>query len=223
MNDWVARIEASLRKNCAEFGMLAKHAYQLQKEGQNSLASGYDILTQLVGGFFLFDSSFWKNPSQLTRCEIDPAIFHEYFHVFYGGKGAETKIVTNSTWVWLEEQQRLSLLKHLSESLIDSMLLFFKAPSEFFHHCLENIVRHRRFFESYSNFPISISQKLSLVDGFDQSWTYKTTGAGGEDALILFGHKKDIMEAELVLKILGWKHYPGKAKTLCAEVIVEEN
>ena len=63
---------------------------------------------------------------------------------------------------------------------------------------------------------------LESLDGFESDWTFKTTGAGGEDAILLFG-KKHIIDAVVErVEALGWRLFDGSFSELGAHLVIED-
>ena len=54
-------------------------------------------------------------------------------------------------------------------------------------------------------FPRSVSQILGPLRGLGKTWSFKTSGAGGEDALILFGPEEAVEQPGEMLRSKGWK------------------
>ncbi len=67
------------------------------------------------------------------------------------------------------------------------------------------VAAHRQLFTGAPHFPQALAVALSEVDGCDLTWSFKTTGAGGEDALLLVGLEADLRAPAAVLKTLGWR------------------
>ena len=67
----------------------------------------------------------------------------------------------------------------------------------------------RSFLAESPHFPKSLAAHLAALPGCDQTWSFKTTGAGGEDALLVFGRKADITAADSALRSLGWHPMPA--------------
>ncbi len=171
--------------------------------GQQSFASGYDVLTQSRGGLLLWtpDYQSWPGPAR----KLEAARLHPWLHVYGGGSGAPTGQQGTSVRTWLKETQKAGTLAVLSESLVDGFLQVIEqgwaqGKSAF----LERLIPHRRFFEAAPGFPHTVAKHLMQVPGFDQDWSFKTTGAGGEDALLLFGTAESLVPAHETLVSLGW-------------------
>ncbi len=197
----------------------ARHAWLLQRDAQ-SLASGYDIATQLTGGLVEFrnpsarrpmvagptvlDPDQW--PVEITRHErlLEPA--RELVHPFVGGRGAPTGQVTGETLVWLDQSGRLESLMFASEELVEA---FYGALAERFDGmALARLVAavrdHRSVFSGSPHESEVLGDALARLPGFDRSWSFKTTGAGGEDAILLIGEPTCLAQATDTLYRMGW-------------------
>ena len=181
----------------------AEFALELQKKAQ-SAASGYDIATQLCGGVIAFtpNADFAGSVRAIENTDFDA--INEFFHIFIGGAGAPTGSVMATTRDWLNKNDRHAALKIVSKTLNDSMLDWFATHNNDLQ-LIAAIKNHRQFFEASPHFPKRILESLSLLEGFDKSFTFKTTGAGGEDALLIIGHENDMIEATTSLQNIGWK------------------
>ena len=178
-------------------------SFQEQLQG---FSSGYDLASQLKGGFteFSFSKSSW--PLSIDSRMISPSFFSDFVHIFVGGKGAPTKRVGTSTLAWIFENHLQQAIINVNRSLLKSFVSLSESPNdparvkEFFHH----MKTFRNIFAASPHFPQKMKTLFTSCDGLDKTFTYKTTGAGGEDALILFGTHKDISEASDLLNHLGW-------------------
>ncbi len=181
---------------------LGAMARELQLE-QQSFASGYDLLVQSQGGLILWNPDYrqWPGSFQKQSCQgLD-----SWVHIYGGGRGAPTGNLGRLVRSWLAQDQRAGTLYTLSEALIDAYSEVLRnswaqAHSGFMHALLA----HRRFLSQAPGFPETLARQLSALPGCDQSWTFKTTGAGGEDAILLFGPAESLREADSLLRTLGW-------------------
>ncbi|MCX6118051.1 MAG: hypothetical protein NT027_10950 [Proteobacteria bacterium] len=179
-------------------------AWALQSESQGT-ASGYDLATQYVGGLVEFsfepDEQKWKPHWYRYECES----LDKFVHVFVGGKGAPTSALIHATTEWLEGSIRTDRLIESSETLIDNFIQMSRFPSP---NILSNLVSsaaaHRKLFLNAPKFPKYLEEILGKISGYDSTWTWKTTGAGGEDAIILIGNKADIRLAQIELQKQNW-------------------
>jgi mevalonate kinase len=172
-----------------------KMAFQDQKRFQ-TLASGYDIITQALGGLVCVSFSDLAWPSTCFKAS-SPHL--EKVKIYVGGKGAPTKPTAISTAKWLNQNVKKEDLLEKSEDLVEA---WFDANIV---NLLKKIELHRELFKESPSFPASLEMALSPFQ--DRSrWTWKTTGAGGEDAILLIGDPPK--EAVQSLNQLGW--YPSK-------------
>ncbi len=184
-------------------------------------ASGYDIATQFLGGMVEFqihqetqdslgDPYLW--PGKVVRHpEGTSRRLARYAHVFVGGRGAPTGPLVKSTVDWIHERgvwQDLCSLDERVQASLKQLLAI--SPSEAtplslieeFYGAVKN---HRQLIRQMPQYPGEIAIALQETPGCDKAWTFKTTGAGGEDALLLWGEIPYLMDATKVLRGLGWK------------------
>ncbi|MBP9708259.1 MAG: hypothetical protein KBD78_11495 [Oligoflexales bacterium] len=228
--------------NIDEKESIALRALEYQRADQ-TLASGYDIITQLMGGLIEYKSNSYLDidafkhgafnqrasttPSWpgVLRQDISKQTFdnlNRYFHVFVGGAGAPTKSsIQLCLEDFLEQEQKtpgfVDKYFHLSQDLIFSIssLLNHKIATENDspHRGLDQLIsilsRHRKLLETNRIFPLHLLHILEALPGFDKTWSFKTTGAGGEDAILLIGEAQDILAATEALKLSGWSYLPN--------------
>lgn len=186
-----------------------KLAYRLQL-AQQAVASGYDIVTQYVGGLteFSFDGTgvqwkpkYFRHPVR----EID-----RWCHIFVSDVGAPTAQTINQQLPFLEgSSARFERFYDLSENLVDALLHHHRFLSRESFRLVSSINRsHRVFFESMMDFPHEVSKQLSSLPGYDQNWTWKTTGAGGRDAILVFAPKETLPKITYALGEVGWSPPP---------------
>lgn len=176
----------------------AYQAWQEQLE-QQSFASGYDTIVQLTGGLVRWTpAENW--PGQVEK--FDAECLHSWIHPFVGGKGAPTAKVGGSMRQWLTRMSLWEPLRDASEDLTDKLkdLLFGGSPSPVF----TANARHRAIFQAGPGFPLALYNLLASLPGYDRSWTFKTTGAGGEDAILLIGEQKALANVKEALSYHGW-------------------
>ncbi|WP_132317093.1 hypothetical protein [Pseudobacteriovorax antillogorgiicola] len=180
---------------------LARLCWDQQRQEQG-FASGYDFVTQVQGGLVAFypDYSCW--PGRVEDHKLRSLI--PYIHIFRGGKGAPTGLVAGSTRKWLRERRRMLSLTQRSEQLIQNFIGFSQASVKL-PELIQSVKAHREIFEDNPNFPLHLLRALQELKGFDQSWTFKTTGAGGEDSILLIGDTSDLDEARHCLSIFNWQ------------------
>ncbi|MBP6218654.1 MAG: hypothetical protein KA436_08715, partial [Oligoflexales bacterium] len=181
---------------------ILEQAYAMQKSMQGQ-ASGYDLLTQCYGGLLLYQADLMTWPGAWHQQNEFESQLLSFVHIFVGGKGAPTTELLKDTVPWLAKKQ--GELIQLSNSLVDMLLHFWRSPSlESKKNFFTQLQAWRVFFSSAPHYPKNLFQQLNVIPGLDHSWTYKSSGAGGEDALILFGDKQDLVFATKVLQDRGW-------------------
>ena len=187
-----------------------KEAWKQQLEWQGK-ASGYDIAAQFLGGVVAFEHDSRRTwPGTTNKLQARRPL-ESYLEVFIGGAGAPTTSTTQTTREWLQTNQRNEKLIVLSQSLNNG---FEKVLASENNLLLEDVLipavsKHRKFFSSSPLFPSHLSQKLDEISGIDQLWSWKTTGAGGEDAILVVGSKENRKIAYAALQQLGWKPLPA--------------
>lgn len=224
---------------------VVRFAYKLQKSQQKN-ASGYDFVTQYLGGLILFTPPLYANgDAPLTALKTWPAsaqsiddrypdvISHlnDLVDIYVGGKGAATTGHIKDCMTALHSDQMQQELRKVSQELSTAFQDALTSPiisqsiksavdeqEPGVHHLPHNDIadlcsamgNHRRFFESLPHFPVKIGEQLGQVPGLDETWSYKTTGAGGEDAILVAGHRQGRQDVEAVLAGLGWFRAPFK-------------
>ena len=189
--------------------------WSLQKKEQG-FASGYDFVTQKTGGLVEFTPDYSQWPGDVTQRKWNK--LEDHIHIFRGGAGAPTTTVAFSTSQWLRENGLESELDQKSENLIDQFLYFNRTGFDLAE--LVGAVRdHRKIFEKTPKFPSHLLRALSELKGFDKEWTFKTTGAGGEDSILLIGSKQAIQEAKSCLSVFQWQEL---GSPFCREGIITE-
>lgn len=185
--------------------LVPKLAYSIQRELQNS-ASGYDILSQWLGGMVRMKADRqW--PGLYHKENLSKSLLHHFVHPYAGGQGAPTGLVMNATLDWLAVTERQQELLNLSSKMTQSFIKFFSSPcNENFRNLIDKICQHRKFFAASPHFPHSIASALMQVANCDETWTFKTSGAGGEDAVFLIGPSTEIQAAAQCLANKAW--YP---------------
>jgi mevalonate kinase len=185
---------------------LSSLAFQIQKTLQGN-ASGYDVLTQALGGVICMKPNFKQWPGTWDRIEIQKHTFSNYIHLFAGGKGSATGPLLNKTLIYLSNETiRKSFLK-VSSQLTDSFLSFFENEHAF-SELLKSNRLHRNMLSQFPSFPKELAAALENLKHCDETWSFKTTGAGGEDSILLLGKKEDLKPAMDYLNSQNW--YPIK-------------
>ncbi len=182
---------------------VGKLAWDLQRQSQKR-ASGYDIATQLVGGLYRFQSNPGEWPLRQNR--LDASSLNKYVKIYIGGNGAPTGQVMGDTLGWLARNQLEEKLAQASENLGEAWKTLL-GSNPHLPDLFEAIREHRALFFGALSHSFPLLQKLKEVKGLDQSWSFKTTGAGGEDAILLVG---ETSLAEDLLSKLGWSKLPAE-------------
>lgn len=184
---------------------MARVAWLQQRRFQTQ-ASGYDIATQLAGGLVRMSPQAEAWPGTVERLPDLGENLSELIHVFVGGAGAATKAVTLETAAWIREECLHSDIQALSEALEEQFCAAFTNLDDdaAIQELCSRVGRHRRLFRRGPHFPIRLAQSLEAIAGLDDTWSYKTTGAGGEDAVLVIGRRKDVHVAKQALLNLGW-------------------
>jgi mevalonate kinase len=184
---------------------LAREAWALQRRQQRE-ASGYDVATQITGGAIVFTPpsgrGLWPGAIASLPGE-DLQRLSEHVHVVVGGRGAPTTATLGSTLEWIDQTAQAATIQSTQRELVDGFLGFARGLLSLETLC-QSCERARRVFESSPRFPSEIKDALRQDSRSDSEWSWKTSGAGGEDALILIG-KRDSLRAPLqTLARLGW-------------------
>jgi mevalonate kinase len=183
----------------------AEDAWSIQRRSQ-SKSSGYDIATQLCGGIINFtptDHSLDQSTEVLS--DLADSDLTDYVQVFVGGKGAPTKSIMLDTLGWLKSNDSSEQLESLNNKLINEFLNVLDGEE---HAEVSTLIGatadHRGFFENSPHFPETLLEKLKSLPGFDKTFSFKTTGAGGEDAILIVGKPDGRKEAFSTLAASGW-------------------
>ncbi|MBC7662087.1 MAG: hypothetical protein H7249_20520 [Chitinophagaceae bacterium] len=182
----------------------ARAAWRLQK-AQQGFASGYDLVTQMQGGFVEWTADYERWPGVVRSLSMD--WLNKWVHPYVGGAGAPTKKVGGSVRSWLDEHHMWPDLTLKTEHLIEAIL------SQNAETILNTIRAHRTLFASAPFYPQALDKSLAQLSGFDRSWTFKTTGAGGEDAILLIGPRSLLAEPDQALKNRGWSRLKSSWST----------
>jgi phosphomevalonate kinase len=182
-------------------------AFRMQRV-QQSFASGYDVLTQALGGVILWTPDYQNWPGTSLQ-KINPRGLAPFLQVYVGGAGAPTGKVGGSVRMALQESGQQREYYEASNHIIRSWLqLLERESAEALPRLCQDIAAQRRIFASLPYFPHHLFQALETLPGFDQSWTAKTTGAGGEDAILLIGSREQTQLASACLAREGWHPLP---------------
>lgn len=204
----------------------ATRAYTLQKKEQKGVGSGYDIATQLTGGMVVFNGStsddllFW--PGTLITSRFQNLKLSQLVGIYTGGSGAPTLAQASSVSQYFTSNQLWDKVRESQEILIDRFIENLEISACQLVHgispWISAVVEARRFFEPTNKFPTELFKKFQKLPRYDQTWTCKTSGAGGEDALLVFGVEKERKIAEQVLADSGWEQSSYKFGNLGASV-----
>lgn len=202
----------------SELWPTARAAYLLQKEAQ-IVASGYDVATQLLGGLVRFrsgaDDRTW--PAEATVIDAKVALgTQDLVHIHVGGNGAPTKMIMGDTRRWLESTGRSQGLAKANEQLVERFETAFAKPADAVRvrALVEATATQRRVMETAPTFPKDVATALATVPGLDVEWSFKTTGAGGEDALLLVGSLDAVAAPAKALRRLQWVRLQAGFETL---------
>jgi mevalonate kinase len=180
-------------------------AWQLQSEAQGQ-ASGYDIVTQFVGGLVEFNFDYSGNRWSPHWFKHDLDGLNKMIHVFVGGRGAPTTSTIQTTGSWLDSAGRLDRLLDVSESLVDSFNACIHSPDKLsFQRLVSACAASRALFAGNPHFPAELAHALANLRGIDKNWTWKTTGAGGEDAVLVIAIENDLKAVADQLALAGWR------------------
>lgn len=195
----------------------SSEALALQRQAQRR-ASGYDLVTQATGGLVAWtppaSAAAW--PGTVQRQGRESAVFlglQQLAQVWVGGQGAPTGAVTAATRDWLSARGAHGGLRAANEALIAAMLAAFgdaagshssdRSGDESTVATLARACGAQRQIlagaPSIDGELARLLQALSALPGCDERWSFKTTGAGGDDALLLLGASADLAAACQVL------------------------
>ncbi len=171
-------------------------AYELQKAAQGK-ASGYDLATQYHGGVIQFkaEENFANHSVQKISFKIFSENILNNVAIFVSEIGAPTTETIKKNDHWLSEVKNIVLT---SEEFIESMVVFTS-----YGNTMEKLIAFRNILETAPSYPKKVHFILKNNPGFDKTWTFKPTGAGGDDAILLFGEYPK--QVSLQLEKSGWK------------------
>ena len=179
---------------------LAAEAYYDQLDFQTQ-GSGYDIFTQATGGFCLFQcdsSQVWPGHSKQVESSQLPVGLWAYV----GGLGADTKSAVQSTGTWLSNENKWPTVISLQNALTEASLGQHGKP------VIQAMAAVRKFFQQGPKSLLHLEAKLASIAGLDDTWSWKMTGAGGEDALLCYAPHHERPPADAVLQQAGWRAIP---------------
>lgn len=194
------------------------------------LASGYDLLTQATGGLVLstpFDDQYGRWPFRRQPLTFSQNLT-EQLQIWVGGQGAPTTKVVGGvlanlklgyepgvtkrrSQIWPPGGDWLSFCD-LSDRLVEQLLSFLQGDEQRPSLLLMTLVKlHRKHLHSVQPAEFRpLLSALASLPGCDENFTFKTTGAGGEDALLLIGPEDELTEPAELLSEHGWYRLPGK-------------
>ena len=187
----------------------AREAWRLQRE-QQGFASGYDLVTQLHGGYLEWRPDYECWPGAIRSLSLD--WLHDWVHPYAGGQGAPTEKVGGSVRGWLDQEGLWPELLQRNECLIDAFL------AQEGEALIAANQTHRQLFQKAPFYPASLYKGLASLSGFDRSWSFKTTGAGGEDAILILGHRSNLTGVDAALNRQGWKRLSSSWTTQPSQV-----
>ena len=179
-------------------------AIMLQRKAQ-SRSSGYDTATQFHGGIIeykpirdTFVDSTYKYSQEATHR------LNSFAKLAISTTGNETAKQINSFTHTLENSNLWPSLNALNAALFATwkQVLTEQASST---KLMPLFAEHRRLCEEI--YPQPLTEALNQTNQIDESWSYKTTGAGGSDALLFVGNVT--AEVESILENYGWGFYNG--------------
>lgn len=176
---------------------LAQLAFEDQRKYQG-VGSGYDILTQSLGGFvkMRLDDTNW--PGSFSNLET--LNFSEYLKVYVGGEGTSTPGQTKSVMAEISENDLMPELKSEQAKLI---YLLAESLNPSYREVCAQFARCRQVLSSTDYLHPCFSKLLDL-EHLDCSWSFKPTGAGGVDAVLVFCNPQGEELAERALAKVGY-------------------
>ena len=192
---------------------IARAALDLQRHSQPD-ASGYDFATQLNGGLLRLEfGSNRSEPKWFSQIEQLGQEARDRLttkvHLFVGGKGAPTARVMQTTLQWIADNDLDQEIYAGSERLVTAFEAALREDSLAHDQLLfAQMGNFRKIFTASPEFPRNIADKVSACKNCDRSWSFKTTGAGGEDALLVAGKNEDLGEVFAILEGNGWQPMP---------------
>ncbi|MDE3268707.1 MAG: hypothetical protein OYH77_00300 [Pseudomonadota bacterium] len=171
-----------------------------------SQASGYDLTTQWHGGLLKLQA---EPTGQLnTQALPVPQDLDEILHIYVGGKGASTPETMVTTCDWLTANDLHAMIRKHSRRLCACFIDICKQQDTTLSALIAAVAAWRQVFAFSPCFPTHIATQLAHLHGCDQTWTFKTSGAGGEDALLLIGQRQAVQVADQSLRANGWHAIP---------------
>ena len=196
---------------------LITEAYNLQKASQ-VYASGYDFANQYFGGLISFSLQKESWADRVSSCPpLSNSPLKDLIHIIAGGRGAPTSQTIETQMGWLESGTRWNQLIKLAENFSSLLQSFYASTATNPDTILKCLVQwssaHHALFSGSPAYPHHLDQAFQNLPGYNHDWSVKTTGAGGEDALLFFGYEKDISSVINTLKRFGWSPFRYKFGT----------
>ena len=188
----------------------AREAFALQRAAQGQ-ASGYDLLTQTTGGLVLgragaaaFSPSAESTPWARSLGSAALARLGGAIELWVGGVGAPTGPTMSRTLAWLEATSRRELLGDANATLVAAFADFATGSAP-----LSAVARachdQQAVLADAPGMPLALLTATTAAVGQGRSdFAIKTTGAGGEDALLLIGAAASRSLAGAYLHAAGW-------------------
>ena len=188
--------EQKIELSQEEIWRAARDAWRLQ-ESQQGFASGYDFVTQVVGGFIEWTANYDSWPG--TVRSLDLGWLTDWVHPYGGGVGAPTTRIGGGVRQWLESFLLWPELQRRTSDLIGALL------AQNSEAIFASVAAHSNLLRPGPFYPDALYKTLASLPGYGRSWSFKTTGAGGEDAILLLGHRSDLFEADRELRRNAWQ------------------
>jgi hypothetical protein len=197
---------------------IAKEAVLEQRQAQGR-ASGYDVATQLVGGLVSISGSVEQWPTGVAQWHAGQTSLADMVRVMVGGRGAPTTPVMQDTVAWLGG--RGDELATLCHKVIAALLkaAIGSTPSAWLD-LMPMIGAYREFFATSPHYPQAIARALTELPGVDRDWSFKFTGAGGEDAILIFGSEEHVGPALHRMAARGWREFRGEPEAGGARIVI---
>jgi mevalonate kinase len=175
-------------------------------------ASGYDIATQVQGGIVEFHpvNRVKVNEQSFRALDFPAERLNSFIRPMVGPTGSPTGDLMEKTLHWLEKENRFADLDRRNRNLIDAFHKYFESDSiDTQSDLLTAVGRIRKFFVGSPNYPEWMNESHNLP-GIDKTWSFKMTGAGGEDAVLLVGDPEKRSVGEKFFESKGWSPLPFK-------------
>ena len=182
------------------------------------LGSGYDFVTQFYGGLVHID--FSKTPYEVGHFSSDLNL-SRVFHPVVGGDGDVTAHSVVNTLDWLHGRDLYREFRSSMDELVLSMKSLLDEKSFDVSSVIRANARVQSIMRECPSYP-SVVKKLESLSGYNDLWTVKPTGAGGEDALLFIGPETELEEAFSVVKNAGWKKLENEFASSHASISLNE-